>query len=498
MSTSTEWVIGKTGNFDEKYDMGKQVGQPGQFGCAYLCTSKEDDVQFAVKKISKCKFVQQQDKRNHFAQLREEISVMKKLKHENIIEFHDVFETRNDLLIVMEACTGGELFDRIKAKGSYSEQDAAGVLKQILKGIAYLHAHKIAHCDLKPDNFLFLTEEEDSVLKIIDFGMSKMVEHRGGVRRYLSHFRGTPYYVAPEVLERKYSEHCDMWSFGVIMFVTLFGYPPFHDANGQDEVIFMKIERGFSNVTKKGFGAHFPKKYPISDSAKDLIANCLERDIAKRFTANEALKHGWFTGGASDKPLVSEVLKNLSEFTGKQKFKIAVLEMMTSYLSQQEADTLHKAFVAIDANGDGLITVDELKDAIGNNLEKASELQKLIEVADLDGDGKLSYKELKLTTVHAKLKDKEERIWRSFAKFDLNGDGYVSKDEIAAVLGKDSSEAKEIIAEVDDNDDGQISYEEFMKMWFDKQFKQIETSHTDESTTTSTTTTTTTVTSGDT
>merc|ERR1711997_1176485 len=102
--------------------------------------------------------------------------------------------------------------------------------------------------------------------------------------------------------------------------------------------------------------------------------------------------------------------------------------------------------------------------------------------ADLDGDGKLSYKELKLTTVHAKLKDKEERIWRSFAKFDLNGDGYVSKDEIAAVLGKDSSEAKEIIAEVDDNDDGQISYEEFMKMWFDKQFDKVEKEHSTDTT----------------
>merc|ERR1719411_31888 len=245
-------------------------------------------------------------------------------------------------------------------------------------------------------------------------------------------------------------------------------------------LFFKRLNKVLTPTTKHGFGAHFPKKYPISKAARSLIASCLTMDTSHRYSADEALKHDWFLDGASEKPLVDEVFRNLQEFTGKQKFKIAILEMMTTYLTREECESLDKAFAKIDTNNDGLITSDELKAAVSEVADQAKNLEKLMEVADLDGDGKLSYRELKLITVHTKLKAKEERIWRSFAKFDLNGDGFVSPDELEKVLGKDNEEAKEIIQEVDVNSDGQISYDEFMAMWYTKEAKKIDDEHEEE------------------
>jgi calcium-dependent protein kinase len=121
----------------------------------------------------------------------------------------------------MELCSGGELFDRIQSRGTYSEKDAQEVLVQMVRGVAAMHALELAHCDIKPDNFLFADKSEHSKLKMIDFGHS----HKVGNREYLRMLVGTPYYVAPEVLKGKYNKACDMWSVGVVMFVMIFGFP---------------------------------------------------------------------------------------------------------------------------------------------------------------------------------------------------------------------------------------------------------------------------------
>jgi calcium-dependent protein kinase len=468
---SDKYVIGLSKEpITNFYDFGnprKQLGQAGQFGEAYLVQDKKDGQKYAVKIISKTKFRLASDRVFHFKQLRDEIRIMNKMDHKNIIKFHEVFEDATALYIVMECCSGGELFDRIKAKpeGAYSEADAAGVLKDILSGIQYMHQMKIAHCDLKPDNFLFLTSADDSPLKIIDFGMSKMVKRR----QYLSSFRGTPYYVAPEVLDARYSEHCDMWSFGVIMFVMLFGYPPFHD--NEDELIFKKVKKGFTPVTKKGYGAHFPAAIPCSDSAKDLIAKCLTLDTAARFTATEALEHPWLNGKADTKPMLANVLKGLSEFTANYKFKQAVLGVLTQEMSKEELDALSKTFQEIDKDGNGQITLQELNEAVSRGVSGVSvdKVKDLLRIADVDGDGELSYDELLMTTLNRKLKDKEERLWNVFCKLDLNGDGFLTLQEIESATRDTVDNIKEMIAEVDADGDGKVNYDEFVTMWMDKE-----------------------------
>jgi calcium-dependent protein kinase len=471
---SSKWVVGKTDDIRKSYKLGRNLGQPGQFGYAVLAVHNQTNEKRAVKVISKSRFARLADRQYHFEQLRNEVGVMRAMQHKNIIRLFDVYEDEKDLYLVLELCTGGELFDRIKAQGNYSEKDASAVLRQCFEGVKYMHDQKppVAHCDLKPDNFLFLSPAKDSTLKIIDFGMSKFVARR----KYFEALSGTPYYVAPEVLNGRYSEHCDIWSLGVVMFVMLFGYPPFYADQEQhgamtDEVIFQLVKKGFEPEVKDGYGAHFPKAIPVTDSARDLMSRLLVMDHAKRISATEALEHPWLTGeAADDKPLVASVLTNLTNFNANHKFKQHVLTMMADMMTESEVSELRKTFQAIDSNGDGNITVEELKGAFEKwgtdtkTIAAKDQIESLMKLADVNGDGCLSYEELLMTAVQRKLKGKEERLWEAFCKFDQNGDGKISREEIVAVLGT-SPNAQELIAEADVNGDGTIDYEEFLNLW---------------------------------
>jgi len=463
-TASTFVTLDAADDIEKQYTLGEQLGQPGQFGHAVLATHKLTHQKRAVKVISKSKFSRASDKKLHFQELRNEIEVMRKMNHKNIIRLHEVYESANELYLVMDCCSGGELFDRIKSQpdGNYAEADAAVVLRQICEGLKYMHEHKIAHCDLKPDNFLFQTDDKHSALKIIDFGMSKWVKRR----KYFKSLRGTPYYIAPEVIQGRYTEHCDMWSVGVVMFVMLFGYPPFHAEADAD--IFRLILAGFDPVTKKGYKAHFPADIPCSDNAKDLMARLLTSDTAKRLTAAEALEHPWMTGGASKTPLVKTVLNNLKDFTATSKFKTGILKIMTDSMSDTELKELKAVFKELDANGDGQITVSELSQALekaGSSARK-EEILALLSAADIDGDGNLSYDELLMTSVGRKISAKEERLWEAFCRLDLNRDGKLSAAEIEQVLGvADKDEVAQMIKEVDIDGDGEVDFDEFLNLW---------------------------------
>lgn len=185
----------------------KELGH-GHYGVVRKCMNRETDEWYAIKSIRKAKV-------SKIEVLKREIEILKEVRHPNIIELVDVFEDAKYLHLVTELCTGGELFDRIIAKtqsaeGHYSEHDAASLIRDILDAIAYCHSKGIVHRDLKPENFLFLTEQETAPIKIIDFGLSR----HNDANQIMKTKVGTPYYVAPEVLRREYTEAADIWSIG--------------------------------------------------------------------------------------------------------------------------------------------------------------------------------------------------------------------------------------------------------------------------------------------
>jgi calcium-dependent protein kinase len=302
-------------------------------------------------------------------------------------------------------------------------------------------------------------DKSDNSIKIIDFGMSKFVSHR----QYFNSQDGTCFYMAPEVLDRKYSDMCDMWSMGVVMFIMLFGYPPFHDAN--EKKIPDKIRKGFTPKVRENYGAWFPKALPVSDSARDLISKLLVTNPAERLTASEVLQHPWITRkDQAANPLSSTSLTNIASFARNCKLKKKLLEHLTRDASDSAVAELQKAFKAADLNGDGILSYSEIRGivSVGSN----AEFQQLVSVLDSDGDGTISYQELLMFVTQKKLLANEERIWQEFCKIDTDRSGTISAGEIKRLLGEDSVE---LIKEVDKNGDGMIDYDEFLSIWMNQE-----------------------------
>uniref|UniRef100_A0AAY4B928 Protein kinase domain-containing protein n=1 Tax=Denticeps clupeoides TaxID=299321 RepID=A0AAY4B928_9TELE len=237
-----------------------------------------------------------------------EIAVLHKIKHANIVSLEDIFESKSHLYLVMQLVSGGELFDRIVEKGFYTEKDASKLIQQILDAVKYLHDMGIVHRDLKPENLLYYSLDEDSKIMISDFGLSK-IEGSGSV---MSTACGTPGYVAPEVLAQKpYSKAVDCWSIGVISYILLCGYPPFYDENDA---------KLFEQILKAEYEFDSPYWDDISDSAKDFIVHLMEKDPKIRYTCEQALQHPWIAGDtALDKNIHESVSAQIKKNFAKSK-----------------------------------------------------------------------------------------------------------------------------------------------------------------------------------
>ncbi|CAG8480556.1 24584_t:CDS:2, partial [Dentiscutata erythropus] len=291
---------------ESRYKVTNNVLGVGSFAIVKECTDKVTGESYALKIISKK--VIKQGKED---MLTTELDILKKIQHENLVKLHDLYETKEGVYIVTDLARGGELFNQLLLKGSYTEKDAANLVHQMLKGVAYLHEQDIVHRDLKPENLLFKTKLDDSMLMITDFGLSKILKTNDDV---LMTACGTPGYVAPEVLSQKgYNKPVDLWSVGVITYTMLCGYPPFYGENQAG--LLQSIIAGKYDYEEDDWGE-------ISDDAKDLIDSLLCYDPLKRITAKEALKHNWFISAAADVNLIDNVRKNLSP---KDTFKRAVL-----------------------------------------------------------------------------------------------------------------------------------------------------------------------------
>ncbi|XP_070493168.1 calcium/calmodulin-dependent protein kinase type 1 isoform X2 [Chironomus tepperi] len=292
-------------NIEDKYHLRQVLGN-GAFSEVRLGESKENPGQlFAVKIIDKKALKGKEDS------LENEIKVLRRLTHPNIVQLLETYEDKTKVYLVMELVTGGELFDRIVEKGSYTEKDASGLIRQVLEAVDYMHEQGVVHRDLKPENLLYYNTDEESKIMISDFGLSKMED--SGI---MATACGTPGYVAPEVLAQKpYGKAVDVWSIGVISYILLCGYPPFYDEN--DANLFAQILKG-------EFEFDSPYWDEISASAKDFIQHLMCVDVEKRYTCKQALAHPWISGNAaSSKNIHSTVSEQLKKNFAKSRWKQA-------------------------------------------------------------------------------------------------------------------------------------------------------------------------------
>ncbi|XP_006455374.1 hypothetical protein AGABI2DRAFT_194968 [Agaricus bisporus var. bisporus H97] len=220
--------------------------------------------------------------------VRNEITVLKRVSsgHSNIVTLHDYFETAHNLYLCFDLCTGGELFDRICAKGSYYEAEAADLVRTVFKTVKYIHDCGIVHRDLKPENLLFRTVAEDADIMIADFGLSRVMEDEKLTK--LTEVCGTPGYMAPEIFKRVgHGKPVDVWAMGVITYFLLAGYTPFDRDTQQEEM----------EAIMAGNYKFEPVEYweNVSETAKDFVRTCLTVDPLERPTATQALQHKWLS-----------------------------------------------------------------------------------------------------------------------------------------------------------------------------------------------------------
>jgi calcium-dependent protein kinase len=438
-----------------QYTLGKELGR-GQFGVTYICTDKQTKEQYACKSIAKRKLIHKDDKED----VRREVQIMHHLTGQpNIVELKGAYEDKQSVNLVMELCAGGELFDRIIAKGHYSERAAASLCRTMVKVVHTCHSMGVIHRDLKPENFLFLSKDEDSPLKATDFGLSVFYKP-GDVFKDIV---GSAYYVAPEVLRRHYGPEIDIWSAGVILYILLSGVPPF----------WAETEQGIFDAVLRGITDFESEPWPsISGVAKDLVKKMLEHDPKKRLTAADVLNHPWIRedGEAPDKPLDSTVLVRMKQFRAMNKLKKVALKVIAESLSEEEIRGLKEMFKSMDIDNSGTVTFEELKNGLARFGSKISEseVRQLMDAADVDGDGTIDYLEFITATMHMNRMDREDHLYTAFQYFDKDSSGYITKEELEQALKNygmgDQETIKDIIDEVDMDNDGRIDYDEFVAM----------------------------------
>jgi len=286
----------------------------------------------------------------------------------------------------------------------------------------------IVHRDLKPENFLFVSEKDENDLKIIDFGLSKMLL-KGKLQRMKTR-AGTPYYISPEVLTGNYDVSCDMWSAGCILYILLCGYPPFY---GDDNNEILK------NVQKGKYDFDDEEWDSVSKEAKDLISKLITSP-ERRLTAEEALQHRWVKywtkKDASGGHIKKLNMSNMKKFQKTNKMKQVALMAIAVQSDPADIEELKLIFEELDVNGDGNINFDELQKGLAGR-ENAENLLAVLKGADVDGSGTINYTEFLAATMNTTTFLKENYLKTAFQMFDQDGSGKIDTRELHQLIAGD-------------------------------------------------------------
>ena len=330
----------------QSYTFKKVLGH-GQFGTVREAVAVRGQRSVAIKSVSKEKV------KKDLYLLRRELEVMRQIDHPNVIKYFETYEDEKYIHIVMELCTGGDLLDKLITLGTLTGSYVATIMKSLLFAVSHLHSLGICHRDLKPENFLFENVQSDSLIKIIDFGMSIKQNNLAEMTSLV----GTPYYLAPEVIKGKYGLECDVWSLGIVMYFLLSGVPPFDGDDMND--IFKAIRRAEIDFEDRMWRN-------ISEPAKNLIKQMLTKRPSDRISLVNAINHPWFEQQSSRSPhiVTPSVLNSLKMHKTPKKLQLEVMKVMIKFLSTEDIEELRGAFLEMDQEKTGFITVSDLEKAM--------------------------------------------------------------------------------------------------------------------------------------
>ena len=443
----------KTSNITKEYTFGKVIGT-GSYGQVRLAVHRLTKQVRAVKIIQKAKV--------NINALLNEINILSKLSHPNIMQIFEVFDDNTNVYIVSEYCKGGELFDIISTKGSFTEKDACVIMKQLMSAICYSHQNNIVHRDLKPENILMDNDTDDLTIKLIDWGCAQTIKSA----KQSKQADGTTYYIAPEVLKGEYDEKCDIWACGVIFYILLCGYPPF---NGEtDDEIYEAVLSGKFQFPEEDWDQ-------VSQEAKDLIKKMLTKDPKKRISALYSMQDVWFKKNEEkseyDKKLAKKVLNNMKKFKKHRILEKTIISFIINQLvKKDERLELEKQFKDWDTNGDGVLSKEEIINGYRKTYGKVdeNEIENMIKSIDLDGNGVIDYNEFLACSINKDKILRNDNLKICFDEFDTDKSGKISVDEVSSIFKQGNNENnndmeafKNMVKNADENGDGEISFEEF-------------------------------------
>ncbi|KAJ6288618.1 hypothetical protein OIU76_024575 [Salix suchowensis] len=452
--------FGFSKHFGNKYELGDEVGR-GHFGYTCQAKFKKGELkgqQVAVKVIPKAKMTTA----IAIEDVRREVNILRALTgHNNLVRFYDAYEDHDNVYIVMELCEGGELLDRILARGGkYTEDDAKAVMIQILNVVAFCHLQGVVHRDLKPENFLFTSKDEDSQLKAIDFGLSDFVKPD----ERLNDIVGSAYYVAPEVLHRSYGTEADVWSIGVIAYILLCGSRPF----------WARTESGiFRSVLKAGPSFDETPWPSLSPEAKDFVKRLLNKDPRKRLTAAQALSHPWIKNSNEVKvPLDILILKLMRAYMRSSSLRKAALKALSKTLTVDELFYLKEQFVLLEPNKNGTISLENIKATLMKNATDAMKESRISDfLASLNA---LQYRRMDfeefcaaaLSVHQLEALDRWEQHARcAYELFEKDGNRAIVIEELASELGLGPSvPVHAVLHDWIRHTDGKLSFLGFVKL----------------------------------
>ncbi|KAL4433462.1 hypothetical protein ABPG77_010315 [Micractinium sp. CCAP 211/92] len=462
-----------------KYELKEQLGS-GTFGIVHVAVNRKTGERYAVKSMPKRFTNGGQLEPYYVRRVRNEVDICNHLGRSlNVCYLYEVFEDDSCVDLVMELCTGGQLWDKIKL-GSYSEADARRLVREMVRAVAQCHGMNVMLRDIKPENFMFLDSQPDSPLKAIDFGIS--VFCRPG--QYVDVRAGTPIYIAPEVLRMKYTLSADIWSLGIVSYQLLTGRLPFSGEEGQDvsEVYMQKQTFDNKSVFRAVLFAELDFTSPpwdmLSGAACDFVQSCLNRDEKQRPTAEQLLEHPWLQEDleVSDVPFSDTIVQRLQRFGLYGRFRQVAMRALIHNMARdsEQLSDMRAAFQQLDTDSDGRVTYSELKQALQNGhfSLSAQEVEQLLEQVDQQHRGQIDFEQWAAAMADWRsFKDDRAADWdglvkRAFRSMDPDGDGVITAQELELLLcGEDGCEVPDIVdaalREADADHDGKLDLQDF-------------------------------------
>jgi calcium-dependent protein kinase len=435
-------------SLESDYVLTEKVLGTGYNGEVRMATSKErPEHKFAVKAFD---FTGVPAQRR--VQLESEVEVFLCMDHPHIARLVDVYERDQHMDLVMECMMGGELLDRIREQKRFSEKDTAQHVWQMLLALNYVHSHGMIHCDLKLENFMY-DHKDSNHLKLIDFGFSKMCDKKAELRRKAC---GTLSYTAPEVLDWSYTQQCDQWSLGVIVFVLLAGYMPF---SGPEMEQMKNISTG-TYVMKQERWSN------ISEEARAFTRALLQVDPKKRLTAETALDHPFISNRHFDAEtqVDARIVKALRDFGHQSRFRRCCMSMMAWSLNQEEREKVEKYFLAMDSKHQGAISYDDMKKVMVDKFHlPRNEAKRAFDALDTSHHKEIHFSDFLAAMINSHVELHEELVHEAFRKFDTDDSGYITVDNLRTVLGDtfEGQKVEKLLNEADTAHHGQLTYHEF-------------------------------------